>query len=238
MTSYPARYQYTKCTLSESDLYEDPFQSFEAWYKLANEQKQNQNWPISPEVCCLSTSELPSGRVSSRYVLLKGYDADQGFVIYSNSKHSRKARDLYTNRFASLALHWEPLQKQIRIEGIVEYMTKTETKEYFNTRPIDSRIGAYASKQSEEISGRSELEENYEKTKVDLERALNVCPLTEQTQIDPPDYWCGFKIKPFKIEFWQGRENRLHDRIVYSLDDENECLSTKVKSWTIKRLSP
>ena len=185
-----------------------------------------------PEACVLSTAELPSGRVSSRVVYLKELDAQGGFVIYSNFGTSRKAADLLTNPHASLVFYWAPLQRQVRVEGIAARVPAAQSQAYFDTRVRGSRIGAWASLQSEVLppsgdgddDGRALLEQRVATTEQRFDG---------KEEIPVPDFWGGLRIVPTKVEFWQGRQSRLHDRFVYERDDARD-----EGAWTLKRLSP
>jgi pyridoxamine 5'-phosphate oxidase len=157
------------------------------------------------------------GRPSARMVLLRGVD-DRGFVFYTNYT-SRKARELDANPHAALCLHWPTLDEQIRVEGRVERTTDDESDAYFTTRPRGSQLGAWASAQSQALTAREKLEEEY--------RAVEA-RFADGTVPRPP-FWGGFRIVPSRIEFWYGRPDRLHDRLVYTRDGEG---------WTIERLYP
>ncbi|KAG4302343.1 hypothetical protein PCANB_001451 [Pneumocystis canis] len=208
---------YEKSSLSFNDLYKNPFEMFQFWYEQAMQLPE-------PNIVTFSTSELPSGRVSSRIVLLKELDT-RGFIIYTNLETSRKSRDLRSNTWAALTFYWGPLEKQVRIEGKVERLSIEKSQEYFNTRPLLSRISAWASKQSHYLTSRSELEEKVEIIKEKFSEALK----DENSKIPVPPFWGGLRIVPESIEFWQGRKDRLHDRFIY-IKQENE--------WEIHRLSP
>lgn len=209
--------QYSKGTLSRSQLAKDPFAQFQSWFTHAQ-----QNAVYQPETVCLSTASLPSGRVSARTVYLKELDKE-GFVIYSNFGTSKKGKDLETNKWASLTFHWRELERQVRIEGLTERMSTEESQVYFDTRIRGSRIGAWASRQSQVIDGREQLQKWVEEVEKKFEGVENVpCP----------DFWGGLRIKPEMVEFWQGRESRLHDRFVY------HKIEGKEDEWKIERLSP
>lgn len=192
-----------------------------------------------PETCCLSTASLPSGRVSSRVVYLKELDA-HGFVIYSNFGTSRKAADLATNPWASLTFWWEGLERQVRVEGRAQRLTPEESQTYFDTRVRGSRIGAWASRQSQVLrpgnddgtrgsqpdDGRKELEGWVGEAEKRFEG---------EERIPVPEFWGGLRIIPESIEFWQGRQNRLHDRFLYT---KKETPETEAGVWSLDRLSP
>ncbi|EPQ65100.1 Pyridoxine (pyridoxamine) phosphate oxidase [Blumeria graminis f. sp. tritici 96224] len=206
--------QFVKGSLERTQLKECPLKQFAEWFAHAQSHSVHH-----PETVCLSTASLPSGRVSARMVYLKELDAS-GFVIYSNFGTSKKSQDLASNKWASLTFWWPELERQVRVEGTVERLSSDESQVYFDTRIRGSRIGAWASKQSQVLQGREELEgwvaETEEKFK-DVEH------------IPVPTFWGGLRILPDMIEFWQGRDSRLHDRFQY----------TKVSgAWEIQRLSP
>lgn len=212
-----------------------------------------------PETTTLSTASLPSGRVSSRIVYLKELDT-RGFVIYSNFGTSRKAADLQSNPFASLCFWWKALERQVRVEGRVERLSEAESQLYFDTRARGSRVGAWASRQTsvlmpsttgvadgekKKVEERTTTEQNGEggegddvddvddgRAELEAQVAQVEARYQGQDHIPVPPFWGGLRIVPEMIEFWQGRESRLHDRFRYTRvgDDENE--------WKIERLSP
>jgi pyridoxamine 5'-phosphate oxidase len=206
------RTEYKKGSLDEHDVDTDPVQQFAAWFKEAVDSKV-------PEVnaMALATADL-QGRPSARMVLLKQFD-EKGFVFFSNYG-SAKAHDLKENPQAALLLFWEPLERQVRISGRVEKVSAAESYEYFRSRPIDSQLGAWASQQSSEISARSLLEKAFMEM---LEKFKN-------GEIPLPPLWGGYRVIPDEYEFWQGRTNRLHDRIAYRKQKDGQ--------WKIVRLSP
>src|SRR5262249_54587169 len=157
------------------------------------------------------------GQPSARIVLLKSFD-ERGFVFFTNY-HSRKGSELDENARASLLFYWAPLWRQVRIDGAVEKISEQESANYFQTRPLGSKLGAWASNQSEVIESRDVLERNY----AELEKRLG-------ENIPCPPHWGGYRVRPIEIEFWQGRENRLHDRLRYRLQRDG--------SWLIERLAP
>jgi pyridoxamine 5'-phosphate oxidase len=197
--------------LNEETVGTDPFPLFDEWYREAR-----QAGLYLPEAMTLATAD-EDGVPSARLVLLKGHD-ERGFVFFSNYE-SRKAGELAVNPRAALAIHWPILQRQVRIEGTVERITPEESFEYFRTRPRGSRIGAWASPQSRVIPDRSELETRV--AEFDARFPGDDVPL--------PPYWGGYRVRPQRIEFWQGRASRLHDRFRFS---------RKVDGWAVDRLAP
>jgi pyridoxamine 5'-phosphate oxidase len=158
-----------------------------------------------------------TGKPSSRIVLLKGYD-EEGFVFFTNYS-SDKGRQLMQNHFAALLFFWKELERQVRIEGVVSKVSEEESDAYFNSRPVGSRLGAWASPQSQKISDREVLNNEL----------MKFTEQFDQENIPRPAHWGGYRVKPTRIEFWQGRSNRLHDRILYEQDNDN---------WQISRLAP
>jgi pyridoxamine 5'-phosphate oxidase len=197
--------------LLEEGLHTDPIAQFTEWYEAAE-----QAVPGMPNAMVLATA-TPGGLPSARVVLLKSYDKD-GFVFFTNYE-SRKGNELLENPHASLVLYWAPMERQIRIEGIVERVSAAESDRYFQTRPRASQISAAISEQSKEISSRDELEE----------RAAKLAQRLTGADVPRPDNWGGYRVRPHRIEFWQGRAGRLHDRLVYSLVHD---------TWIISRLQP
>lgn len=225
--------------LRRSDLdQQSPITQFQKWFQQACSREARVS---HPETCTLSTAQLPSGRVSSRVVYMKELDP-KGFVIYSNFGTSGKARDLFGtadgtstgNPWASLVFWWEPLERQVRVEGRAERLPAEESQVYYDTRVRGSRIGAWASRQSSVLKpqegldgddGRSQLN-NWVKEAEQKFEGVEKIPV--------PEFWGGLRIVPERIEFWQGRENRLHDRFVY---DRVQGPDGEEK-WTLERLSP
>ena len=197
--------------LSESSVNKNPFKQFTKWYKEALDSNVTE-----PTAMILSTASK-SGVPSARTILLKGYD-ERGFVFFTNYD-SRKAKELEENPNTELLFLWKEIERQVRISGTAERTSKQESDEYFKTRPYESRIGAWASKQSSIIRNRDFLEKKFEEIK----------SMYEGSEIPLPPFWGGFRVLPHTFEFWQGRENRLHDRICYKKKDD---------SWEIVRLSP
>jgi pyridoxamine 5'-phosphate oxidase len=205
---------YRRAGLSESDLAESWWQQFGRWFAEAAES----GLLVEPNAMVLATAG-EDGRPGARTVLLKGYDA-RGFVFYTNYR-SRKGRDLAANPQAALVFGWLPLERQVVVGGRVERVGREETAAYFATRPHGSRLAAWASPQSAVIPSRQPLEEA-------------VAELAERwpegTDVPPPEHWGGFRVVPDTVEFWQGRPNRLHDRLRYR--------HTSGGGWVVERLAP
>jgi len=197
--------------LEENLLGSDPFVLAKEWYGDALESEIKE-----PTAASLATCGI-DGKPSVRFILLKSI-IDEGFVFYTNYK-SRKADQLKENPNVAMALYWSEFERQMRIEGTVEILSKDISDEYYDSRPEGSKIGAWASPQSRIIPGRSYLDN----LKNDFDNAM-----TGKT-IDRPDFWGGYLLKPNKIEFWKAREDRLHDRIEYVLEDG---------IWKFHRLAP
>ncbi len=189
----------------------DPIAFFNSWLKQAED-----TGIILPESMSVSTCTL-AGRPSSRMVLLKEVD-HKGFVFFTNYG-SRKAEELEANPYAALLFHWNILQRQVRIEGRIERISKEESNAYFQTRGRGSRIGAWASHQSQELDDRETL---VQKVKYYEQKFSG-------KEVPLPEFWGGYRVIPESIEFWQGKADRLHDRFVYQAAE---------KGWTVKRLNP
>ena len=204
------RKSYEKAELGETDSHADPFQQFGLWLQQAIDGQLPE-----PNAMTLATvgSDL---RPSTRIVLIKGLD-ERGVVWYTNYG-SRKGQELGRNPFAALQFHWVELERVVRIEGVVEKVSDAESDAYFDSRPLDSRIGAWASPQSQVIDGRGTL-------------VANAAKYAAQFMLQPPrpPHWGGYRLKPEVWEFWQGRKSRLHDRLRYRLD---------AGQWTRERLAP
>jgi pyridoxamine 5'-phosphate oxidase len=205
------RREYGQKGLIETDAADDPIIQFSLWFNESLELGL-----LDANAMTLATS-TPDGKPSSRIVLLKSFN-EKGFVFYTNYK-SRKGLELISNPFASLLFYWEELSRQVRIEGKAEKLSSEESAEYFNSRPVESKLGALASAQSTVIKNREELEKRYE----ELEK------LYAEQVIPKPEHWGGYRIIPEIVEFWQGRPNRLHDRIVFYRNGN---------FWEKKRLAP
>lgn len=206
------RRDYSSRDLSEHEVLPNPIDQFKLWFKEALEAEV---W--EPNAMTLATANIDF-KPSARVVLLKGVE-EKGFVFYTNY-NSRKGKELTWNPYACLVFMWHELERQVRISGRVEKVSREESIQYFKSRPEGSRIGAWVSAQSEVIETREQLEKKYD----ELSKKWS------GRDIDCPEYWGGYIVIPYEIEFWQGRPNRLHDRILYSLENGNE--------WHKKRLSP
>ena len=198
--------------LDERTIDPNPIRQFQSWLDDAIAV----GLPL-PEAMTVATASA-DGRPSARMILLKQVD-DTGFVFFTNYR-SAKARELDSNPYAALVFWWAPLERQVRIEGRVTRTSAEESREYFQTRPRESQIGAWASPQSEVISARDVLEQRT----TDLEK------LYCDREIDCPEHWGGYRLTPDRIEFWKGRTGRLHDRILYERESND--------TWSIKRLAP
>lgn len=209
--------QYNKGSLDISQLASDPFSQFDIWFRNAQKAGVHQ-----PETVNFATAELPSGRVSARTVYMKEAD-ERGFVVYSNWGTSRKSHDVASNPHAAITFHWRELEQQVRVEGRCERLTSAESQPYYDTRIRGSRIGAWASPQSKVLRDRKELEQLVD----DVEKRFEG---TEELPV--PDFWGGMRVVPETVEFWQGRQSRLHDRFQYSRDEDAKG------RWKIERLSP
>ncbi len=205
------RKDYQLKSLSEHEVDQNPFAQFSVWW---NEAVQSDIVEVNAMALSTVTS---TGKPSSRIVLLKGYD-EQGFVFFTNYS-SDKGQQLTQNHFAALLFFWKELERQVRIEGVVSKVSEEESDAYFNSRPVGSRLGAWASPQSQKISDREVLNNEL----------MKFTEQFDQVNIPRPAHWGGYRVKPTRIEFWQGRSNRLHDRILYEQDND---------TWQISRLAP
>ena len=208
-----ARKEYEQAALDEATINADPLVTFAAWYDAAVAAGVPE-----PEAMTLSTA-TPDGRPSARMVLLRGFD-DRGFCFFTNYD-SRKGRELMANPHAALTFHWAALERQVRIEGRVERTTDAESDAYFHSRPSGSRIGAWTSPQSAVIPDRETLEAVYARF-----RAAH----PDDSAIPRPAHWGGYRVVPERIEFWQGRPSRLHDRLHFRRDATG--------AWRLERLAP
>ena len=200
-------------SLTKRDADRDPIIQFERWFKELSQHGVSELDAIS---MTLATAD-ENGQPSARIVLLKSYDS-QGFVFYTNY-HSRKGRELDQNPRVSLLFYWPAVARQVRIEGTVEKVSPEESDRYFDSRPLGSRIGAWASEQSQAVKNRELLEKRF----AEYHEKFG-------DNVPRPPHWGGYRVKPATIEFWQGRDNRLHDRLRYSLQADG--------SWLIERLAP
>ena len=197
--------------LDENLIERDPIRQFQIWFNDAVAAKL----PM-PEAMTLATA-APDGKPSARMVLLKQVDHD-GFVFFTNYQ-SAKAEQLDANPYAALVFYWSQLDRQVRVEGSVVKTSAQESHDYFSTRPRESQIGAWASAQSQAIGSRDVLEQ----------RAHELEELYSDREVDRPEHWGGYRLKPERIEFWKSRIGRLHDRILYQRNGDG---------WTITRLAP
>lgn len=203
------RQEYMRARLDETEVARDPFEQFNRWFDEAIKAEH----PMLNAMTLATVSA--EGRPSARIVLLKGVD-NGGFVFFTNYK-SRKGRELTANPAAALVLYWSELEREVRIDGRVKKVTAAESDAYFASRPLGSRHAAIASPQSDVVADRAMLEARFAEA--------------EKTGDQPPRpaHWGGYRLVPDEIEFWQGRPNRLHDRVLYT---------RKARSWTIARLAP
>jgi pyridoxamine 5'-phosphate oxidase len=206
------RREYASRSLTEADVDADPITQFTTWFEEAVSSQL-----IDVNAMTLATAS-GSGEPAARIVLLKGAD-ENGFVFYTNYD-SAKGRDLAENPRASLLFFWAELERQVRISGSVTRTTIEESDEYFHSRPVASQIGATISPQSRPLRDRSELEQRYAEFET-----------THRNQIVPlPPFWGGYRVRPDRIEFWQGRKSRLHDRLLYTRAADG--------TWSRSRLAP
>ncbi|MEU4151682.1 MULTISPECIES: pyridoxamine 5'-phosphate oxidase [unclassified Streptomyces] len=211
------RKQYRARGLETTELAVHPMDQFARWFADAARAAVHGTL-YEPNAMVVSTVD-PAGRPGSRTVLMKGYDTD-GFVFYTNYD-SRKARDLAGNPYVSLLFPWHPIARQVIVSGVARRTSREETAAYFHSRPHGSQLGAWASAQSTVVGSRAELDEAY---------AALGARYPEGEEVPVPPHWGGFRVAPETVEFWQGRENRLHDRLRYTALPDG--------TWTVDRLSP
>ncbi|BAY62215.1 pyridoxal 5'-phosphate synthase [Calothrix brevissima NIES-22] len=216
MTMHPTiadlRKDYTLEDLTETEVDPNPFIQFKQWFEQALAAQLPE-----PNAMTIATA-TPDGKPSARMVLLKDFD-ERGFVFFTNY-NSRKGQELAENPQAALVFWWAELERQVRIIGYVEQVSEAESDKYFYSRPENSRLGAWASRQSEAITSREVLEQNLQQLQHQY----------ENQEIPRPSHWGGLRVIPTEIEFWQGRPSRLHDRLLYTRLDN--------QTWKIQRLSP
>ncbi|MBD2196373.1 MULTISPECIES: pyridoxamine 5'-phosphate oxidase [Calothrix] len=206
------RKDYTLEDLTETEVDPNPFIQFKQWFEQALAAQLPE-----PNAMTIATA-TPDGKPSARMVLLKDFD-ERGFVFFTNY-NSRKGQELAENPQAALVFWWAELERQVRIIGHVEQVSAAESDKYFYSRPENSRLGAWASRQSEAIANREVLEQNLQQLQHQY----------ENQEIPRPSHWGGLRVIPTEIEFWQGRPSRLHDRLLYTRLD--------TQTWKIQRLSP
>ncbi|GAB5099166.1 MULTISPECIES: pyridoxamine 5'-phosphate oxidase [unclassified Caballeronia] len=206
------RKNYSRGSLDAADVAPDPVRQFDTWFAQALDAKLPE-----PNAMTLATVD-ENGRPSARIVLIKGFD-ERGFVFFTNYD-SRKGREIAANPAASLLFHWIELERQVRVEGVIVKTSAEESDAYFQSRPLGSRIGAWASEQSQPLESREALEAREREM---IEKFGDAPPR--------PPHWGGYRLVPDTIEFWQGRPSRLHDRIVYERERADG-------PWDIKRLAP
>lgn len=205
------RHDFSKQTLDERDVNPDAVLQFEKWFKEAVDTHVNE--PNAMTVCTATTAGKPSARI----LLLRNFNED-GFIFYTNYA-SRKGIEIMENPNCALLFFWPELERQVRIEGVLQKQTAAESDLYFNTRPRGSKLGAWTSEQSKIIASREVLDKEYS----------TLSKKYPSEDIPRPPSWGGYVLKPESIEFWQGRPSRLHDRILYTREKNN---------WKIERLAP
>lgn len=205
------RREYAREELTEANIKSDPLDQFAVWFQQALSSEL-----LDANAMTLATAGSDAAP-SVRIVLLKGFDKE-GFRFYTNYESS-KGRELAENPKAALCFYWAPLERQVRIRGTVEKLSRAESEQYFDQRPRSSQLGAWASRQSTPIGSREQLVDRYKKLDAQF----------DNQSVPIPDFWGGYLLHPTEIEFWQGRPSRLHDRFLYAKSEEN---------WKISRLSP
>ena len=208
------RQEYARAELSRDHVTDDPIEQFRDWFDDVQDSEVEE-----PNAMTLATAAA-DGTPSARIVLLKGLD-ERGFHFYTNYE-SRKGTDLSQNPHAALVFWWTPLERQVRIEGRVEQLPDEESTAYFHRRPRGAQLGAWASPQSHAVESREALEQNLEEVAAEYE---------DRDEIPRPAHWGGYVVRPTEIEFWQGRPNRLHDRLRYRRAEAED-------DWTLERLAP
>ena len=206
------RNEYSKESLSEKDTDKDPIKQFDKWFTEVLKSEQSE-----PTAMTLATATT-DGRPSARIVLLKGFNGD-GFSFYTNYL-SRKGKEIAKNPLGALIFFWDTLERQVRVEGTIEKLSREESEKYFHSRPKGSQVGAVVSPQSQEIPDRDGLEKKWQEAEAQY----------ADKEVPKPSHWGGYILRPRLIEFWQGRPSRLHDRILYKKVDN--------KSWKKVRLAP
>lgn len=207
------RLDYSRFVLTRAALADDPVVQFERWFKDAKGDREI----LDATAMCLSTVD-PEGYPDARWVLLKEFD-ERGFVFYTNTR-SMKGRSLEKTPRAALTFYWDRQERQVRIQGDVSPVSDAEAESYFATRPRLSQLGAWASQQSEPLDSNADL----------IKEAAAIAAQYGTGPVPRPPHWSGYRVAPRKIEFWQGRPNRLHDRFQYARQPDG--------AWTITRLYP
>ncbi|GGO72522.1 pyridoxamine 5'-phosphate oxidase [Nocardioides deserti] len=207
------RHEYAAAGLAEGDLAPDPITMFRRWFAEVEDVVHEPNAMVVATVSA-------EGRPSSRMVLLKGLD-ERGFVFFTNTR-SRKGTELAANPHCALLFPWHPLERQVRVDGVAEPLSREAVADYFAVRPRGSQLGAWASHQSRPVAGRDELAVAYD----EVERRFADVP---DGELPVPEEWGGYVVRPDAVEFWQGRPGRMHDRLVYARSGD---------AWTTQRLAP
>ncbi len=205
------RINYSKKSLDESDAVKNAIDMFELWWNEAMESDIT-------EVNAMTVATVKDGIPNARVVLLKAFD-ERGFVFYTNYD-STKGHEIEDNPNVAVVIFWKELERQVRIRGTVERTTVQESIDYFNSRPEGSKLGAWSSTQSLVVAGKGWLKETFDYYSERFKRGV----------IPKPPHWGGYRVKPTEIEFWQGRPSRMHDRLLYTLQENGE--------WKIERLAP